>query len=136
MRAPSKAHGWGSSTFTSRTDPTPVVHSPRGDRDPDPGVRAFAHDVPPRPGVHRRRAARIVSPDDTYSDLQQRCEDYLRMGVQAIWIIDPTTRSGRMCTAAEWLAAERLEVPGTPIHVELAPLFAQLHSQALPDTQQ
>jgi Uma2 family endonuclease len=71
----------------------------------------------------------ILSPDDTYSELQERCEDYLHMGVETIWLIDPATRSGRMCTAAGWVATERLDVPGTPIHVELAPLFAQIQPQ-------
>ena len=71
----------------------------------------------------------ILSPDDTYSELQERCEDYLRMGVQTIWLIDPATRSGRMCTSAGWIAADRLEVPDTPIHVDLAPLFAQIQPQ-------
>ncbi len=77
----------------------------------------------------------ILSPDDTYSELQERCEDYRRMGVQTIWIIDPRTRSGRMCTGADWIAAERLAVPGTPIHVDLAPLFAQIDPQDTPPSQ-
>ena len=72
----------------------------------------------------------ILSPDDTYSELQERCEDYRMMGVPTIWIIDPTTRSGRMSSGADWIAAERLEVPGTPIHVHLGPLFAQIDAQA------
>jgi Uma2 family endonuclease len=72
----------------------------------------------------------ILSPDDTYSELQERCDDYLRMGVQTIWLIDPTTRTGRMCTGADWVAAARLTVPGTPIYADLEPLFAQLQPQA------
>ena len=36
----------------------------------------------------------ILSPDDTYSDLEERVADYRRMGVEAIWAIDPKTRSG------------------------------------------
>jgi Uma2 family endonuclease len=72
----------------------------------------------------------ILSPDDTYSDLQIRSEDYRAMGVQTIWIIDPSTRSGRMSSGADWMAAERLEVSGTPIYVELPALFAQIDTQA------
>lgn len=71
----------------------------------------------------------ILSPDDTCSELQERCEDYRRMGVETIWLIDPATRSGRMCISAEWIAAERLEVPGTPIYADLASLFAQIQPQ-------
>jgi Uma2 family endonuclease len=70
----------------------------------------------------------ILSPDDSYSDLQERCEDFRKMGVETVWIIDPRTRSGRMSSNADWMAAERLTVPGTPLYVELAHLFAQLLS--------
>lgn len=48
------------------------------------------------------------------------------MGVETIWIVDPETRTGRVCTGASWTQTERLEVPGTPIYVELASLFASL----------
>jgi Uma2 family endonuclease len=68
----------------------------------------------------------ILSPDDTYSDLQERCEDYRAMGVNTVWIIDPKTRTGRMASSVDWLAADRLEVPGTPIHIELKELFGRL----------
>jgi len=70
----------------------------------------------------------ILSPDDTYSDLQQRCQDYLAMGVKTVWIIDPKTLSGRMCLQSVWVAAERLEVAGTPIYVDLVQLFAQIET--------
>jgi Uma2 family endonuclease len=59
----------------------------------------------------------ILSPDDTYSDLEERVADYRNMGVAAIWAIDPRTRSGRMCIGDEWNPARRLDVPGTPIFV-------------------
>jgi Uma2 family endonuclease len=68
----------------------------------------------------------ILSPDDTYSDLEERVADYRGMGVAAIWAIDPKTRSGRMCIGDDWKAARRLEVPGTPVFVELDELFSYL----------
>ena len=68
----------------------------------------------------------ILSPDDTYSDTESRARDYQQMGVQTIWIIDPQTRTGRVCTGSTWTQAARLEVPGTPIHVDLNTLFAAL----------
>jgi Uma2 family endonuclease len=68
----------------------------------------------------------ILSPDDTYSDTQERAQDYRAMGVGTVWIIDPKTRSGRMCSGAEWVEAARLEVKGTPMYVELAEIFSQL----------
>jgi len=68
----------------------------------------------------------ILSPDDSYSDTQERASDYLRMGVSTIWIIDPRTRTARICNGESWQSASRLEVAGTPIHIEIAELFAHL----------
>jgi hypothetical protein len=50
------------------------------------------------------------------------------MGVETIWIIDPKTRSGRMCTGKEWVEASRLEVRSTPLYLSLTDLFSQLTS--------
>ena len=72
----------------------------------------------------------ILSPDDSYSDLQERCQDYTQMGVETVWIIDPKTRTGRMCSKAEWVAAERLEVSGSPLYVRLNELFNQIEGPA------
>lgn len=68
----------------------------------------------------------VLSPDDNYSDLEERCRDYLQMGVEVVWIIDPKTRSGRMCLENRWVAARRLEVRNTPIYVDLDQLFDQI----------
>ena len=65
----------------------------------------------------------VLSPDDTYSDTEERARDYLAMGVATVWIVDPKTRSGRMCLGNDWIAAARLEVPGTPIYVDLDGIF-------------
>ena len=70
----------------------------------------------------------ILSPDDSYSDTQERAYDYRAMGVEIVWIIDPTTRTGRMCSGAEWVEAARLEVKGTPLYVNLPDIFSQLTS--------
>jgi Uma2 family endonuclease len=70
----------------------------------------------------------ILSPDDTFADIDDRARDYFAMGVAMLWIVDPRARSGRMCRPGSWREAGRLEVPGTPIHVELADIFARLSS--------
>jgi len=70
----------------------------------------------------------ILSPDDTYSDTQERAQDYRKMGVETVWIVDPKTRSGRMCCGAEWVESARLEVKGTPFYVNLPDIFSQLTS--------
>jgi Uma2 family endonuclease len=68
----------------------------------------------------------ILSPDDSYSDTQERAEDYFLMGVSTVWIIDPRTRTGRMCNRNAWTSSLRLEVLGSPIHVDLQEIFAYL----------
>ena len=68
----------------------------------------------------------ILSPDDSYSDTQQRAQDYLRMGVETIWIIDPESRTARVCSGLSWTETTRLEIAGTPIYVETGTLFAPL----------
>ena len=70
----------------------------------------------------------ILSPDDTYSDTQERTRDYREMGVKTIWIIDPKTRSGRMCSGAEWVEASRLEVKESALYADLPEIFSQLTS--------
>ena len=70
----------------------------------------------------------ILSPDDSYSDTQERAQDYRTMGVETVWIIDPKTRTGRMCSGSEWVESSRLEVKGTPLYVNLPDIFSQLTS--------
>jgi Uma2 family endonuclease len=70
----------------------------------------------------------ILSPDDSYSDTQARAQDYRAMGVETVWIIDPTTRTGRMCSGTEWVEASRLEIKRTPLYVNLPDIFSQLTS--------
>ena len=61
----------------------------------------------------------ILSPDDSYSDTQQRAQDYVRMGVETIWIIDPESRTARICTGIHSIQTTRHELAGTPIYVEI-----------------
>ena len=70
----------------------------------------------------------ILSPDDSYSDTQERAEDYRAMGVGTVWIVDPKTRTGRMCSGAAWVEASRLTAEGTPLYVDLPEIFAQVVS--------
>ena len=71
-------------------------------------------------------AVEVLSPDDRYSDLEERARDYQCMGIETLWFIDPSTRTGRMCLGSNWMAVDRLEVPGTPIYLSLPALFAKL----------
>ena len=68
----------------------------------------------------------ILSPADTFSGLHERVSDYQRMGVETVWIIDPKTRTGQVCSGDSWTAADTLTVAGTSIHVKLVSLFCSL----------
>lgn len=70
----------------------------------------------------------ILSPEDTYSDTQERAQDYRNMGVQTVWIIDPKTRTGRVCLESAWIEADSLRVEGSPIFVSLQELFSRIYS--------
>jgi hypothetical protein len=37
------------------------------------------------------------------------------MGVETMWIVDPKTRTGRVCVGDDWRSAMRLEIYDTPI---------------------
>ena len=71
----------------------------------------------------------ILSPDDSYSDTQERAQDYRAMGVETVWIVDPKTRTGRMCRGAEWTEAKRLLVADTPLYIELDEIFCQIDNR-------
>jgi Uma2 family endonuclease len=86
------------------------------------GAQPDVQTDPPLPVIE------IQSPDDCYSDTQERAQDYREMGVKTVWIVDPKTRTGRMCSGAEWVESSRLEVKGTPLYANLPDIFSQLTS--------
>jgi Uma2 family endonuclease len=70
----------------------------------------------------------VLSPSDTIQRMQERIDDYVHMGVQNVWLVDPITRNAWIATADRshnHVDAE-LTVPGTPIRISLADLFAEL----------
>ena len=70
----------------------------------------------------------ILSPEDTLSRLDVKVEDYLRMGVEHVWVVNPASRVGWVCTAQGWNhpADHRFTVPGTDIYVSLDETFRAL----------
>ncbi len=42
----------------------------------------------------------ILSPADRVEEMQERIDDYLRFGVQYVWVTDPRTRHGHIYTTA------------------------------------
>ena len=52
------------------------------------------------------------------------------MGVPNIWLLDPETRTARVCRGDAWFERTRLEVEGTPIYLEVDKLYARLFRDA------
>ena len=70
----------------------------------------------------------VLSPDDRLSRAKLVLGDYLAMGVQNIWLIDPLRRAAFTFDAAGLHEADptSLKVPNTPIHLDLTEAFASL----------
>ncbi len=76
-------------------------------------------------------AVEILSPDDRYSDLTVKIRKFLDWGVKSVWVIDPDNDAdapvGQVWTAPyACTTAGTLTVGGTPIHLDLAKVFADL----------
>jgi Uma2 family endonuclease len=70
----------------------------------------------------------ILSPGDSLRDLQERVNDYAAMGVQHIWAVDPAGRRAYLASPNGFVQPQsrELTIPGTPIHISLDELFAEL----------
>jgi len=68
----------------------------------------------------------ILSPDDTYSKTWEKAQDYRKMGIENIWLIDPGTRSGQASTPNGWHETVEFEIPGTPVRLSLVDIFGRL----------
>lgn len=68
----------------------------------------------------------ILSPEDTMRRMQERIDDYRKLGVENIWLFDPGTRRGYDCRPSGWLEKTEFEVPNTPIRVNLADMFSRI----------
>jgi Uma2 family endonuclease len=70
----------------------------------------------------------ILSRDDRMSDIQERVEDYLAMGVPTVWVVDPRRRRAYTAIPSGALepAPTALTVAGTDIRVPIPDIFAEL----------
>jgi Uma2 family endonuclease len=71
-------------------------------------------------------AIEVVSPNDSYTEVEEKAADWLRGGAQAVIIVDPSResvrihRTGEMVTVADTIAVDDV-VPGW--HLSLSDLF-------------
>jgi Uma2 family endonuclease len=70
----------------------------------------------------------ILSPEDRLPRAARVMEDYARMGVKNLWLLDPKDRVGYVYASdgVLKLTTDRLGIPGTEIYVDLAELFGGL----------
>ena len=68
----------------------------------------------------------VLSPEDRMGDMQEKIEDYLAMGVAAIWVVNPLKRRAFVVTERGLVPVEELTVPGTPIRVAVPEVFREL----------
>lgn len=73
-------------------------------------------------------AIEILSPEDSLRSMHEKFAQYLRFGIQNIWVIDPEPRLAYRFTTIglEEVQTGELTVPDTPIRVVLSELFAEL----------
>jgi Uma2 family endonuclease len=68
----------------------------------------------------------VLSPDDRASELQEKIDDYLSMGVTAIWVINPRLRKAFVIDRGAMVPVEELTVAGTAIRIPVHEVFAEL----------
>ena len=62
----------------------------------------------------------ILSPEDRFSAVLERVQDYLKFGVPYVWILDPKTHKAHRCTSTgtEEVQELRTQDPATSIPIE------------------
>ena len=48
----------------------------------------------------------ILSPEDRVGRYKERLDDYRKMGVENIWVVDPMTLDGFDCSTGSWKATD------------------------------
>jgi Uma2 family endonuclease len=66
----------------------------------------------------------ILSPEDCFSRYTERLEDYRKMGIKHIWVIDPARRKGFDCSTGNVI--ETAGFTTDPIHIDLTAIFAAI----------
>ena len=68
----------------------------------------------------------ILSPSDSFSDIEEVVADYQQMGIENIWVVNPQKRMGWICEPDKWVPTRMLRAKTGPMYVNLDVLFAEL----------
>lgn len=73
----------------------------------------------------------ILSPDDRMIQMNEKIADYLRMGVRAVWVLDPLTRQAFVADDEGTRTVKALMYPGSGIELQVKTIFAELDGLAM-----
>ncbi len=70
----------------------------------------------------------ILSPEDRWNRIIPRLDEFVAMGVEHVWILDPTDRAAYTYTShgVKLVHETRLNLPDSPIHLDLPQIFSSL----------
>ncbi len=70
----------------------------------------------------------ILSPEDRPGRVMKRLDDFVQMGAENLWILDPSDRSAATYSkfGMKRLEGDRLSIPDSPIYLDVAATFATL----------
>jgi Uma2 family endonuclease len=68
----------------------------------------------------------VLSPEDRFTRYIDRLEDYRRMGIRNVWVVDPANRRGFDFSSGTWIEATSFADANTGIRLDLAALFASI----------
>jgi Uma2 family endonuclease len=93
-----------------------------------PDVLLMPENVPrqPIPDTPPVLCIEILSPDDRPGELRKKIDDYVAMGVGAIWIVDPRRRTLSTADARGIHSVESFNVPNSGYAISKAEIFAEL----------
>jgi Uma2 family endonuclease len=105
------------------------VHvAPQRYRIPDVTVLPLSAPLQAIPNTPPAICIEVLSPDDRKGELQEKIADYVAMGVEAIWIVDPRRRLLWTADAAGMHPVENFHVPGSELVITPGEMFAELDS--------
>jgi Uma2 family endonuclease len=95
-------------------------------RVPDVCVFAAGQEMEQLPSTPPLVCIEILSPEDRWTRVEKRIEDFLTMGVERVWVFDPQERQVFECTqnGRREVLDDLLEAP--PVSIRISDLMAEL----------
>lgn len=70
----------------------------------------------------------VLSPGDSMIEMEEKIEDYLAMGVEAVWVVNPRRQTAFIVDRGALIPVNELTVPGTEIRIAVSEVFAELNA--------